>query len=133
MSSPEAVVRELYDAFASKDDATLRRVIHPDVLWIQCDGFPGGGVRHGADEVFSEVFGALRGTWEDWAAEVEEYLPAGDTVVVLGRYTGRHRETKKSVVSVFAHVYDVEDGRVVRFRQIADTAPMTAAATAART
>lgn len=130
MTTPEQVVRDLYDAFATKDEATLRRVIHPDVLWIQCEGFPGGGVRSSADEVFREVFGALRDTWEDWAAEVEQYLPSGDTVVVLGRYTGRNRATQKSVVSVFAHVYDVEQGRVVRFRQIADTEPMAAAARA---
>ena len=128
MSSPEQVVRELYDAFGQKDEAVLRRVIHPDVHWIQCAGFPGGGERRGADEVFAKVFGALHESWDDWVAEVDEYLPSGDTVVVLGRYRGRHRETGRPAVSVFAHVYDLEGGRVVRFRQIADTEPLASAA-----
>ena len=27
--------------------------------------------------------------WEDWRVEAEEYIPAGEFVVVLCRYTGR--------------------------------------------
>ncbi len=41
------VVREMYEAFAQKDESALRELLHPKVDWIQCAGFPGGGHRHG--------------------------------------------------------------------------------------
>ncbi len=57
-----------------------------------------------------------RQDWRDWRAEVEEYLDAGKSVVVLGYYAGTHAVTDRSMKAVFAHVYDVDDGRITRFR-----------------
>lgn len=126
--SPQvALVRSLYDAFARKDAAALRAILAPDVDWIQCAGFPGGTRTRGAEAVIDKVFGALRSAWTDFEAPVTEYLDAGATVVALGHYAGTHAETGRAMHAVFAHVYDVADGRIVRFRQIADTWPMVAA------
>ena len=121
------VVEELYEAFASKDAEWLRQLLHPDVEWIQCEGFPGGDRRRGVAEVLSKVFGGLRSEWNDFCAIAEEYLDAGGKIVVLGRYSGTHAVSGKSMFAVFAHVYDVADGKVTRFRQFADTQPMAAA------
>lgn len=118
------VVRKLYEAFARRNEAALRRLLHPDVDWIQCAGFPGGDHRRGVDEVLEEVFSAVQSKWKGFAAEVDDYLDAGSTVVVLGRYTGEYADTGRSMVAVFAHVYELEDDRIVRFRQIADTQQM---------
>ena len=52
---------------------------------------------------------------------------SGDRVVALGQYEGTHAETGREMVSHFAHVYEVRDGRIARFDQIADTWPMVAA------
>ena len=121
------IARDLYDALGRKDEARLRKLLHPEVEWIQCAGFPGGGHRHGIEEVLGRVFGALRNAWRDWRVEVDEYLDAGHAVVVLGRYAGTHGETGRSMEAVFAHVYDVEDGRITRFRQFTDTVPLVEA------
>ena len=115
------VVRGMYDAFAAKDEAGLRRILHPEVEWIQCAGFPGGGHRHGVDEVLEKVFAGLHSEWDDFRAEIEEYLDAGGRIVVLGRYVGKHATTNRSMTAVFAHVYDLDDGRITRFRQFTDT------------
>ncbi len=115
------VVRGMYDAFAAKDEAGLRRILHPEVEWIQCAGFPGGGHRHGVDEVLEKVFAGLHSEWNDFRAEIEEYLDAGDRVVALGCYVGKHASTHRSMTAVFAHVYDLDDGRITRFRQFTDT------------
>ena len=48
-------------------------------------------------------------------------------VFVIGRYLGTHAESGQDMESVFAHDYEVRDGRVVKFRQFADTWPMVAA------
>ncbi len=122
--------KDLYDAFGRKDEARLRELLHPEVEWIQCAGFPGGGHRHGIEEVLGRVFGALRSAWLDWRVEVDEYLDAGNSVVVLGRYAGTHGETGRAMEAVFAHVYDIEGGRITRFRQFTDTVPIIEAARA---
>ncbi len=106
-----AIANDLYDAFGRMDEARLRALLHPEVEWIQCAGFPGGGHRHGAEEVLEKVFGALSSEWGDWRVDVDEVLDAGNAVVVLGKYAGTHGETSRSMEAVFAHVYDVEDGR----------------------
>ena len=35
------IAKDLYDAFGRKDEARLRELLHPEVEWIQCAGFPG--------------------------------------------------------------------------------------------
>jgi ketosteroid isomerase-like protein len=124
LSSNLVLVQDLYDAFGKKDETRLRKILHPEVEWIQCAGFPGGGHRRSADEVLENVLGGLNTEWKDFQVLIDEYLEAGRAVVVIGRYAGRHSATDKEMEALFAHVYEVEDGRIIRFRQIADTAPM---------
>ena len=57
------IVQDLYDAFGKKDEARLRELLAPDVEWVQCAGFPGGGRRRGVDEVLENVFAGLRSEW----------------------------------------------------------------------
>ena len=122
------IVQDLYDAFGRKDEARLRLLLAADVEWIQCAGFPGGGHRHGVDEVLEKVFGGLHAEWQGWRVDIDEYLDAGDSIVALGRYAGTHSHTGRSMEAVFAHVYDIQDGRIARFRQFTDTVPLVAAA-----
>ena len=121
------IVQQLYDAFARRDAAALRRIFDPHIEWIQNEGFPGGGRHVGADAVLDGVFARFRVEWQSWRAVVHEWLDAGDTVVALGEYQGTHKTTGKSAVAAFAHVYDLRAGRVVRFRQYTDTFMVRAA------
>jgi uncharacterized protein len=121
------IVRELYDALTAHDEARIRAVLSSDIEWIQCAGFPGGGHRHGVEAVIEKVFSALATTWEGWRVNVHEFHDAGDTVLVMGTYGGTHSVTGRSMESLFAHVFDVGQGRITRFRQVADTAPIAAA------
>lgn len=129
MSTNVDVVRQLYTAFARSDVEAVRALLDDDVQWLQCAGFPGAGHHHGADVVLQRVFGNLRSQWLEFSATVDEYIDAGDQVVALGSYTGRHVVTATSMTAVFAHVFDLENGRITRFRQYADTAPMLKAMT----
>ena len=52
---------------------------------------------------------------------VDKFLDAGSEIVVLGRYRGVARETGKELDAPFVHVWTVEDGKAVRFRQFLDT------------
>ena len=81
----------------------------------------GGGTYIGAETVIKDVFGPFRVEWESWEAIVSHWLDAGESVVALGEYRGVNKATGKSMQSAFAHVYWIQDRRIVRFQQYTDT------------
>lgn len=127
MTSNLQIVQQLYLAFAKKDRETILRIFSPDIEWVQNEGFPGGGRHLGATAVLDGVFARFRVEWETWEAPVHEWLDAGDTIVAIGEYRGKHKQTGKSMRAAFAHVYRVSNGRITRFQQFTDTAMVAAA------
>jgi len=57
----------------------------------------------------------------DSAAVPEEFIDGGDTIVVLGKYSGTYKATSKSFQANFAHVWKLQDGKAIRFIQYVDT------------
>jgi ketosteroid isomerase-like protein len=49
-------------------------------------------------------------------------IGSGDSVAVVVRYTGTGKGTGKALDLQVVHIWDVRNGKVVRFRQFADTA-----------
>ena len=115
------IVKDLYKAFAAGNQERIREIFDPNIVWVQNEGFPGGGVHTGVEAIFSNVFGKLGREWEVWRTEPRRWLDAGDDVVVLGEYHGTHGTTGKSMQAAFAHVYSLSNGRVLRFEQYTDT------------
>ncbi|MBA4148176.1 MAG: nuclear transport factor 2 family protein [Verrucomicrobia bacterium] len=115
------IVQRLYAAFRANDREGVLQIFAPDIEWIQNEGFPGGGRYVGAEVVLDEVFTKFRIEWESWEAPVSEWLDAGETIIALGEYRGTHKRTGKSMMAAFAHVYEVRNRRIIRFRQFTDT------------
>jgi uncharacterized protein len=115
------IIQELYRAFHEKDYDNFLQICASDLEWIQNEGFPRGATHRGAKTVVEEVFKAFNNDWESWSFDIEQYLDAGRTIVVIGNYTGRHRISGKSFRSPAAHVYDISDSKIYRFRQFTDT------------
>lgn len=115
------LVQELYAAFGRRDTDAIRRIFHPEIEWIQNAGFPGGGTHRGAETVLTDVFAKFRVEWETWQAIVTEWLDAADTIIAIGVYRGTFKTTGRWMEAAFAHVYTVQDGRIVKFRQYTDT------------
>lgn len=115
------VIEELYRAFREKDYAAFLCISTEDLEWRQNEGFPGGSVWRGASEVVERVFRANDHRWESFAYDIEQVLDAGSSVVVIGTYSGYHRDSGKSMRAAAVHVYDLRDSKVFRFRMFADT------------
>ena len=114
-------VEALYRAVRANDYAAFAALCIPDVEWIQNKGFPGGATQRGAQAVVDEVFRVFDSAWENWGFDIEQYLDAGDSVVVTGKYRGRYRASGKSFSASAAHIYDLKGGKIYRFRQFTDT------------
>ncbi len=67
------------------------------------------------------VFTRLGTGWEGYTVTPEEFLDAGDRVVVLGTYSGIYKATGREVRAQFAHVWGVREGRIRSFQQYTDT------------
>src|SRR5581483_7683896 len=90
------IVRRSYVAFAAGDLDAVMGDMHPAIAWHQAQGLPHGGLYHGLAEVRRNVFEPLDAEWwAEFSAEPDEFLDAGDRVVVLGRYRGVAKETGK--------------------------------------
>jgi uncharacterized protein len=115
------VIEALYLAFREKDYDAFLRISAEDLEWIQNEGFPGGATWQGASEVIEGVFKANDDRWESFAYQIEQVLDAGDSVIIIGKYTGCHRNSGQSTCAAAAHIYDLREGKVHRFRMFADT------------
>lgn len=114
-------VQGVYDAFAKGDIPAVLGFLSPDVDWTEAEGFPYGGTYIGPNAVLEGVFMRLGTEWEGFAVVPEEFIDGGDTVVVLGRYSGTYKATGRSFQANFAHVWKVREAKAVRFVQYVDT------------
>ena len=122
--SSVSIVRRSYEAFARRDMAAVIGDMHPDIVWEQAQGLPHGGTYRGLAAVRAAIFDPLdRDWWDSFSAVPEEFLDMGyETVVVLGRYHGVAKRTERRLDVPFVHVWTLEAGKAVRFRQFLDTA-----------
>ena len=120
--TPAQVVRRQYLASAQGDLEALRATLAPDVEWTEMAGFPLAGTYRTPEGVTTNVMEQLGSEWDDWTAHDDTYVIDGDNVVVLARYTARHRATGKPLAARVAHHFVVRGGLIVRFEQFVDTA-----------
>ena len=123
MSENLELIRGLYGAFAAGDIAGVLGRMAPDMVWNEAENFPyaDGNPYQGHDAILSGVFARLGAEWEGFAAVPDEFLDAGDTIVVLGRYRATFRATCRALDAQLAHVWRVEGGKAVSFQQYTDT------------
>jgi len=117
-------VRSLYEASARGDLDTVVAAMADDIEWSEAEGNPWylGHPFVGPQQVIEGVLAKLGTEYEDFRIDVHRLLADGDTVVALGRYHATsHRATGKPLDAQFVHVWDVRDGKLVRFQQYTDT------------
>lgn len=125
------VIRGLYDAFARGDVFAVLGVMDGAIEWNEAENFPYADRNPyvGPEAVAMGVFSRIAAEWNHFAATVEDYHDAGETIIARGRYTGRHKQTGRSIEAQFAHVWWLRDGKAVRFQQHVDTLQVARAMT----
>ncbi len=117
------VIREMYDAFDKGDVPTVLEQMDQSIEWKEAENFiyADRSPYMGPQAIVDGVFRRLGTEWERFTVTPEEWLDAGNQVVVLGTYTGRHMASGREVRAQFAHVWGIKSGRVVRFQHYTDT------------
>src|SRR3954453_13131552 len=114
-AAPADVVRRQYLASARGDLGALQATLADDVEWTEMAGFPLAGTYRTPTGVTSAVMERLAASWDDWTAHDDTYVVAGESVVVLARYTATNKATGKDLDVRVAHHFIVRGGRIVRF------------------
>ena len=117
------LIRGLYAAFAAGDVGDVMGRMSPDIEWNEAENFPysDGNPYVGPGAIAAGVFARCGSEWDGFAALPEEFLDAGDTVVVLGRYGGTYKATGRAQNPQMVHVWRIRDGKAVAFQQYGDT------------
>jgi uncharacterized protein len=112
-------LRPVYDQWAEGNFGPQFDVYAPDMQWGYSSEFPESGM---AVEI-GQKSGRLReflSPWELWRCEAEEYIDAGDHVVVFTRYRGTGKESGVEVDTSGAHVWTMREGKAVRLEVFSD-------------
>ncbi|HTK66483.1 MAG TPA: nuclear transport factor 2 family protein [Pseudonocardia sp.] len=112
-TSAVAVVARLVDAVSRMDADALRAVLHPDVVVIEPEGLPYGGVYRGADAFFGELLPALAGPFELVVDDVQLF-DGGSAGASRMTAVYTSRRTGETIRMPYVEVYDVVDGLVTR-------------------
>jgi uncharacterized protein len=119
-------LRRIYNAFSRWDVEELVGDLAHDVEWSLPDTLPWGGTRHGHDGVLAFVSVSndhVEGRW----ADPDDFLDAGDRLIVQGRMRGRAKASGRGYEVDFVHIWTMTDGVASRMRAYFDTAPIMAA------
>lgn len=118
------VVRGMYNAFANGDIPTVLAGMDPQIEWNEAENFPyaDGNPYIGPDAVVNGVFARLGSEWEYWnLTALKFHGMAGNMVLATGRYQAKYKQNGGIIDAQFAHLWTLQDGKVVRFQQYTDT------------
>lgn len=112
-ADPLEVLREIYIAFNRRDSERMLDLVESDFELHLGEHLLDEDLYAGAEQLTVYVDG-LATTWEQFALELEELIPAGDQVVALVRTRATGGGSGIDVDARIAHVWTMRAGRPVR-------------------
>jgi ketosteroid isomerase-like protein len=115
------IVRAHYAASALGNIHEMMADVSPQVRWTEMAGFPCADTWVGPQAVADNVFAVLVRDWIGYRFELQGLIDGGDQVTGVGTYHGTYRATGKEMQARVAHVWTLQDGKIVAFEQFTDT------------
>jgi len=125
-SSPDNVstIQGAYNSFAAGDVESVLATFDPDIVWNEAENFPyaDGNPYIGGDAVVSGVFARIGEEWDNFhLVNLKFHDMSNNMVLVTGRYQGTYKKNGKAMDVQMAHLWTLNNGKVVSFQQYADT------------
>jgi len=111
------IVRRGMEAYVRGDIAGALAAADPDIVWNPSEE----PACRGYDAVFSSLQ-QWEETWDDYAIRAEEYLDAGDSVVVKLQFKGRGKASGIEVTGGSYQVHTIREGKTVEMNEFTDRA-----------
>ena len=115
------IVREAFEAFVGGDQEKTAQLVDPELEFHgTVGGLQEGQIAHGQSEIDEKFEAEDLEAWEERRFEAEEFIDAGDEVVVLMHEYRRGRGSGVELELKTAAVVAVSAGRVVRMQGYMD-------------
>jgi ketosteroid isomerase-like protein len=115
------IVREAFEAFLEGDQEKTAQLVDPEVEFHgTVGGLQEGQVAHGQSEIDQTFEAEDLEAWEERRLEPEDFIDAGDDVVVLLHEYRRGKGSGIELEAKTAAVVAVSGGRVVRIQGYMD-------------
>jgi uncharacterized protein len=121
------IVRRGYRAFAEGDLGTLLDFVDPEIEVIPPRRNPDWQVYNGREGLLTFMVGWFE-PWDEYRIEPQEFIDAGDRVVVVTRDRGRNEQTGLEVEQRLHSVFTMRDRKGVRMEMFFDRAEALEAA-----
>lgn len=112
-------LRAAYAAFNRGDFDAAVAVLDPNIEWTEPLEFPGGGTYHGREAVKRYLMQSRAG-WAEGSSEPEQFVAAGDRIVVFVRACFRLKESNEWHEVRLADVYSVRRSKIVQMTAFVD-------------
>jgi ketosteroid isomerase-like protein len=118
-------VRGIYAAFGRGDLEAILAALDPQVSWRTpgAPDLPTAGLRRGVPAV-RDFFGLLLNTFDIVDFQPQDFLAAGDKVVVLGTSRDGPKGSGRLVDFRWVHVFTFRNGKIVAFEEPADVSEL---------
>ncbi|WP_345193680.1 ester cyclase [Algibacter agarivorans] len=126
VSSPEniKVIDGLYKAFGIGDIPTVLTVLDPKVVWNEAEGnaYADGNPYIGPDAVLNGIFARVGEDYEFFkVADLKLLDMSNNQVLATLRYNGKLKKNGAVIDAQVAHLWSLNDGKVIAFQQYVDT------------
>lgn len=119
------IIKSTYEGKTSEENGkNLAKYVADNISWTEAKGFPYAGTYIGLENVIKNVFSRLGSEWIDYKFTPEDYVASDDIVVAYGTYTGTYKITGKSFTARVAHVWKLNDSKIISFEQFVDSQPV---------
>lgn len=112
-------LREAYAALNRNDVPGFVKPFDPQIEWTEPADHPGAGTYHGLARVTAHLSQA-RATWAEGGCEPEQFIVAGDKIIVFIYVRVRLKQEIEWREGPQADVYTFHNGKAVQVRIIAD-------------
>ena len=112
-------LREAYAALNRNDIPATVKAFDPQIEWTEPAEYPGGGTYHGHAGVKAHLSQA-RETWAEGSCEPEQFIVAGDKIVVFLYVRVRLKDNTEWIEGRLADVYTFRNGTASQMRAFAD-------------
>jgi ketosteroid isomerase-like protein len=109
------LIQRVYQDFAETGEAVLW-ALDADAEWHTASDLPDSDVHRGHEAIAAFVREWVE-SFDEFRADVEEFIDRGENVVVPMVLNGRIRGTDQEVTLPETHVWKVRDGKVIEVRE----------------
>lgn len=119
LAAETELLKEAFAALNRNDVPAMVKAFDPDIEWIEPDDYPGGGARRGHAEFIAHASQG-RASWAEGSCEPEQFIVAGDKIVVNVFVRVRLKDHTDWIEARLADVFTFRNGKAIQWRHFPD-------------